>query len=301
MTGMLGADVAALQRLALEMGSSADQLERIRALVGAKVKAVHWGGADALAVRADWENRLAPFLANAAAGLREAERALRAQSTEQIEASGGETSARSQVTALLLGLGLSRGMVRTLVAEGGASLAERLIGLGDKALSVAGLLDKLETFSGTFSALGRLAALNSAATAFTGSMLTAGEAFRNVGGKVPVLGSVLTVTEIAWNCRTHGLNTPETNESLVLGPMGLAASFVAGPMGGVAWTGGTMIGKVITDHTSVDEVGAEAAFATAYGDGPLTVAEAARVVERTNKPWLFAKDYVVGGVQAWLR
>ena len=99
MSGMIGADPDALERLAGDFDRGAGSLEAIVLRVRASVHANPWSGPRATRFRTDWDQRHGPQLKRTALTLRTAAKHLRLQAAEQRRASsaggpgtGGNTS-----------------------------------------------------------------------------------------------------------------------------------------------------------------------------------------------------------------
>ncbi|MCF6378475.1 hypothetical protein L2K70_12760 [Nocardioides KLBMP 9356] len=87
MSGMIGADPDALERLAGDFDRGAGSLESIALKVRTSVHANPWAGARATRFRADWDQRHGPQLKRTALALRTAAKQLRIQAQEQRQAS----------------------------------------------------------------------------------------------------------------------------------------------------------------------------------------------------------------------
>ena len=317
MTEMLGADVRALERLARAMHESAGQLDRIRAGIRAQLYSIHWDGADGQHVRSDWDRRLAPFLAAAARDLLDSERALQAQIVQQLEASGERAGSGSRWDTLLKSF-----------APAGAltALTAMLQKYGPAALESLKLADFIKDIPATLKAALVLAKTEAIRSSLGLGGTSASSWMKAYGSDVPVIGIGITVMDIAYNWSQKGLYDEGTVEAIGIGGLGVAFGFVAPPLGSLAFTAGTTIGKAITDNTQIDEKMADAGFSVAYGDRDLDVpaksaewyrtasleekeayaarlsaasAEAARIAERSQKPWLYATDYFTGAMRGW--
>lgn len=87
MSGMIGADPDALERLAGDFDRGAGSLESLVLRVRTSVHANPWAGARATRFRTDWDQRHGPQLKRTATSLRTAAKQLRQQAAEQRQAS----------------------------------------------------------------------------------------------------------------------------------------------------------------------------------------------------------------------
>lgn len=92
MSTFVGADVAALRQLSVQLLSSADELESLVNRLGGRVNAAQWRGPDSERFRGDWSQRHVGTIRNAASALRSASEAARTNAAQQETASSADTS-----------------------------------------------------------------------------------------------------------------------------------------------------------------------------------------------------------------
>lgn len=97
MTEMVGADVAALRSLGLQLQSKASQIEAITTQVRGALSSSPWHGQDAQEFRQEWTQRIGPSLRHSARSMREAGLELKVQADQQEQTSndGGGSIGRS--------------------------------------------------------------------------------------------------------------------------------------------------------------------------------------------------------------
>ncbi len=272
---MQGANADDLDRLAGEFEARAVQLEKLRDRLNGRLYSVRWTGRSAQTFRTNWQHRHRPALTGAANRLRSTAETLRRQAREQRHASSGEGGQIGSAAARLpvvspaaTTIPLAEDVLRQLetaydkaydVVTAAQHVNEIAIGL-TKGMVKSGGLSALTLITTGYSAI-RWAESGATQGWWDGETLDKG---------VDLFGGVGVMTGLA----------------LVSNPVGWGAGAA-----GLAWMGSTKVGEaaahVLDDR--FDTTGKGLSFA--YGDtSDMTPAAAARMTERTSKPWLYATD-----------
>jgi uncharacterized protein YukE len=135
MSAFIGADVAALRLLAVQLSSSADELESLVGRLSGRVNSAQWRGPDSDRFRGDWSQRYTGMIRNAASALRSASEAARTNAGQQETAS----AAVSGLGASERGVPLSQQQIDESIERIKATGANSLTAM-DVGRLVAGLL-----------------------------------------------------------------------------------------------------------------------------------------------------------------
>ncbi|MBR7828548.1 WXG100 family type VII secretion target [Actinospica sp. MGRD01-02] len=140
---LIGADPDQLDALASQMDSDAQTLDQIRGRVGGVLEQLLWQGADAHDFFEIWAQRFSGMVGNAAAGLQDAARCLRAEAVQQREASG-EGGGFNILDPISFGISAGAEGLHALKLANVSVVADELkdLGLTDKGFEV---LDSLES------------------------------------------------------------------------------------------------------------------------------------------------------------
>ena len=316
MGGMIGADVEQLNSAAAEFSRSGAELHKIAGTITGGLHSSPWYGPGADRYRHVWDSLDRKALIAAGDTLKEIARQLSAEANAQVNASSGGAGGGT-------GSGPSRGfrfpslMELALATLAVAPAASWILSKMDKINSIMPAMDQIKKFH-DLNAARKLKGLP--ALSLTKIVKLSGP----LSQRIPVVGTALTVLDVALNWHQYGIKSEKTQEAIVSGSGEMIATAVAGPAGGLAFYGGWQIGKFATDHTQVDEWVGNKWFDTAYGDSKTdiqvrsaewwrnaspadiqaehqrdaaAVAEANRIAQRASNPLTFALDLTVGNIK----
>ena len=110
-----------------------------------------------------------------------------------------------------------------------------------------------------------------------------------LAAKAPgALDIVLGGGEVAYDVWTKGWGDGDTVKTIVVNGGGLVASAVAGPAGGAAWTGATMLGEHWSEELEKNFQVQEKSLQYVFGDpDTMSSAQAAQMVKDVSNPFAF--------------
>lgn len=272
---MYGADADALRSLAALFNADAERLALMERRVSSRLGSTSWTGSDADSFRADWNRRHRPRLVMTIRQFTESACLVQAQAEQQRRASHADHASQASAPSIEL----------NDTGDPYGSLS--------RAVLYAKIADDLKSIPQAWRQARLLKALNANREALGLGEVPAARWIHSVQhsghSTIPWASTLLAVADVAVNWISKGPGDADTQGAVVTGALSTTAGAVAGPLGGVAFTAGTMIGTAITSipvggGRNLGEAMSSAAFDRAYGNAVPAVPERSAEWYRTATP-----------------